>query len=106
MGRVRDGPSHPLNFAKVRYTCRGVKLTGTLEPRVSGQGPNRRVSRRCAVNLPQTVHRQSSAPRGRVETGHVLFRRWAAAAVAVLLLASCGHVVNLPINQPISDPNA
>ena len=39
-------------------------------------------------------------------TGQVLFKRWTAAAVAMLLLASCGHVVNLPINQPVADPNA
>jgi len=39
-------------------------------------------------------------------TGQVLFKRWTAAAVAMLLLASCGHVVNLPINQPVADANA
>jgi len=39
-------------------------------------------------------------------TGQVIFKRWTTAAVAMLLLASCGHVVNLPINQPVADPNA
>jgi len=39
-------------------------------------------------------------------TGQVIFKRWTAAAIAMLLLASCGHVVNLPINQPVADPNA
>jgi NTE family protein len=29
-----------------------------------------------------------------------------AAAASLLLLASCGHVVNLPINQPVADANA